>query len=62
MFGAGPQETWTKAEAEEFEEHAAARLKATMISAAQAGGLLFTTLCCIVPFLLVINFMLIGKA
>jgi hypothetical protein len=51
MFGAEPQEQWTKEEQKEFEEHAAARLRACISSAVKAGVALLANLAIIVPFM-----------
>jgi hypothetical protein len=51
MFGAEPQEQWTKEEQKNFEEHAAARLRACISSAVKAGVALLANLAIIVPFM-----------
>jgi hypothetical protein len=51
MFGAGPQEQWTKEEKKNFEEHSAARLRACISSAVKAGIALLTNMAIIVPFM-----------
>jgi hypothetical protein len=51
MFGAEPQERWTKEEQKHFEENAAARLRARISSAVKAGIALLTNLAIIVPFM-----------
>lgn len=50
MFGAEPHEQWTKEEQANFEEHAAARLKACKSSAVMAGIALLINIAIIVPF------------
>lgn len=50
MFGAEPQEQWTKEEQRDFEEHAAARLKACTASATKVGIALLANMAIIVPF------------
>lgn len=50
MFGAEPQEQWTKEEAKEFESHASARLKSCIRSALWASAELAVVILCIVPF------------
>lgn len=50
MFGVEPQEQWTQEERADFEEHAAARLKACKISASKAGAALLINIAMILPF------------
>jgi hypothetical protein len=50
MFGVEPQEHWTEEEQADFEEHAAARLKACKSSAAKAGAALLINIAIIAPF------------
>lgn len=51
MFNTEPQETWTRQEADEFERHAAARLRKLRTIAAWAGGAFFINLILILPLL-----------
>ncbi|AFL90470.1 hypothetical protein Terro_4267 [Terriglobus roseus DSM 18391] len=50
MFGAEPQERWTREEQAEFERYAAERLKACKSSATKAGIALLVNVAIIVPF------------
>ena len=51
MFGAEPQEPWSKEEEREFEAHASARLRACNVAALKAAAALVINILCIVPFL-----------
>jgi hypothetical protein len=50
MFGVEPHEQWTEEERADFEEHAAARLKACKSSAVKVGTGLLINIALIVPF------------
>ena len=50
MFGAEPQETWSKQDAEEFEQHASARLRQCIASARWAGLFLILSVLGLLPF------------
>ena|SRR5579859_3458175 len=51
MFGAEPQERWSRQEKEAFEEHVSARHRTCMRDALYAGLGLAANLLCIIPFL-----------
>jgi hypothetical protein len=51
VFGAEPQEPWSKEEEREFEAHASARLRACNVAALKAAAALVINILCIVPFL-----------
>jgi hypothetical protein len=51
MFGAEPQEKWTSAEIEEFEQHVAVRHRKTLRGAVLAGSCLLLNILLVVPFL-----------
>jgi hypothetical protein len=51
MFGAEPQEKWTKAEAAEFEVYAAERLHRMLVHALCATAIFTATVLAIWPFL-----------
>jgi hypothetical protein len=50
MFGAEPQEPWSREEQEEFEAYASAQLRACIIGALKAAAALAINILCIVPF------------
>jgi len=50
MFGAEPQESWSKEDAEKFERHASARLRSCVASAVRVALLLLVSVLCLLPF------------
>jgi hypothetical protein len=50
VFGAEPQEPWSREEKEEFEAYASAQLRACSIGALKVAALFVINILCIVPF------------
>ncbi len=62
MFGAEPQEKWTVAEAAEFDEYAAKRLRRMLVAALWATGVFAATVLAIGPFLYAIRSRSLGNS